>query len=169
MANTNAARPQESLSGMGQDIRDKSKNLGHEASEMGQDIRDKSKNVGQAAADLASSVGQKASDVASNLGKKASDAASAVGEKADDATAAVGHGMKSLAGTIRDKSPDSGMIHGAAGAVASTLERSGEYLEERQLSGIARDVTDMVRRYPIAAICIGLGLGFFFARVTSRS
>ncbi len=151
MANTNATKPQESMSGMSQDI------------------SEKSRNVGQAASDLASSVGQKASDAASTIGKKASDAASAVGEKADDATAAVGHGMKSLAGSIRDKSPDTGMIHGAAGAVASTLERSGDYLEERQLSGIAEDVTDMVRRYPFAAILVGLGLGFFFARMTSRS
>lgn len=151
MANTNATKPQESMS------------------EMGQEVREKSKNVGQAASDLASSVGQKASDVASSIGKKASDAASAVGDKADDATAAVGHGMKSLAGSIREKSPDTGMIHGVSERVASTLESGGGYLEERQLSGIARDVSDMVRRYPIAAVCIGLGLGFFFARVTSRS
>lgn len=151
MANTNAAKPQESMS------------------EMGQEFREKSRNVGQSASDLASSVGQKASDVASSIGKKASDAASTVGEKADDATAAVGHGMKSLAGSIRDREPQSGMIHGVTERVASGLERSGSYLEDRQLSGIARDVTDMVRRYPIAAVCIGLGLGFFFARATSRS
>jgi len=162
MANTNAIKPQESMNQMGQDIRDKSKNVGQAASDL-------TSAVGQKASDLASSVGQKASDVASNLGKKASDAAATVGDKANDATAAVGHGMKSLAGTIRDKTPDTGVIHNAAGAVADTLQRGGDYLEERQLSGIARDVTDIVRRYPVAAICIGLGIGFLVARATMPS
>jgi hypothetical protein len=77
--------------------------------------------------------------------------------------------MKSLAGSIREKTPESGMIHGVTGAVANTLERGGDYLEDRQLSGIARDVTDIVRRYPIGAIFVGIGLGFVLARVTSRS
>lgn len=151
MANTNATKPQE---GMGSNP---------------QSMSDKPRSFGQSASDMASATEQKASEAASTIGKKASDAASAVGEKADDATASVGHGMKSLAGTIRDKSPESGMIHGVSGAVADTLERGGDYLEERQLSGMARDVTDIVRKYPFAAILVGLGVGFFFARLTSRS
>lgn len=157
MANTNATKPQDTMTGMSG------------MSEKPQNLADKTRNVGQAASDLASSVGQKASDVASTIGKKASDAAATVGEKADDATSAVGHGMKSLAGSIREKTPESGMIHGVTGAVANTLERGGDYLEDRQLSGIARDVTDIVRRYPIGAIFVGIGLGFVLARVTSRS
>jgi ElaB/YqjD/DUF883 family membrane-anchored ribosome-binding protein len=162
MANTNATKPQESMSEMGHDLKEKSKNVGQAASDL-------ASSVGQKASEAASNLGQKASDAASNLGKKATDAASAVGDKADDATAAVGHGMKSLAGTIRGKAPDTGMMHGAAGAVADTLQRGGDYLEDRQLSGIARDVNDIVRRYPFAAIGIGLCLGFLVARATMSS
>jgi ElaB/YqjD/DUF883 family membrane-anchored ribosome-binding protein len=157
MANTNASNPQHPMSEK------------PSFSDKPQGVAEKSRNLGQAASDLASSVGQKASDMASNVGKKASDAAASVGEKADDATSAVGSGMKSLAGSIREKTPESGMIGGVTGAVADTLERGGDYLQDRQLSGIAEDVTDIVRRHPLPAIFIGVGLGFVLARMTMSS
>jgi hypothetical protein len=160
MANTNATMPQDPMSGM---------SSGPLQSGLPQSVSEKARGVGQAASDLASSVGQKASDVASNVGKKASDAAATVGEKAADATSAVGHGMKSLAGSIREKTPESGMIGGVTGAVADTLESGGRYLEERQLSGMAEDVTDIIRRHPVPAILIGIGLGFLVARLTMSS
>jgi hypothetical protein len=158
MANTNATKPQESFSDNPQGM-----------SGMPQSPIEKPRGVGQSASELASSVGQKASDVASSVGKKASDAAAAVGEKADDATSAVGHGMKSLAGSIREKSPETGMIHGVGERVADSLESGGRYLEERQFSGIAEDVTDMIRRNPLPAVLIGIGFGFILARLTMSS
>jgi len=162
MANTNATKPHENFSDKPQGMADKPRNVGQAASDL-------ASSVGQKASDAASTVGQKASDVASTVGKKPSDMASAVGDKADDATSAVGSGMKSLASTIREKTPELGMMGGVSGAVADTLESGGRYLQERQLSGIAEDLTDVIRRHPVPAILIGMGLGFFFARVMASS
>ena len=98
--------------------------------------------------------------------EKAKDVASAVGDKADTAVSSVGGGMQSLAGTIRDKGPSSGVLGGAASGVASALDTSGRYLEEQGLSGIADDMTHLIRRHPIPAVLIGIGLGYLLARVT---
>jgi F0F1-type ATP synthase assembly protein I len=118
------------------------------------------------AKDTASNVIDKAKQAASTVAEKAKDVASAVGDKADSAVSSVGSGMQSLAGTIRDKGPDSGVLGGAASSVASALDTSGRYLEEQGLSGIADDMTNLIRRYPIPAILIGIGMGYMLARVT---
>jgi ElaB/YqjD/DUF883 family membrane-anchored ribosome-binding protein len=76
--------------------------------------------------------------------------------------------MKSLAGTIRDQGPESGMLHNVASGVASGLESGGAYLQEHNLHGMAKDVTDLVRRYPLQAILVGVGVGFCIGRL-SRS
>jgi hypothetical protein len=77
--------------------------------------------------------------------------------------------MQSLAGSIRESAPHSGMMGSASTSVADSLERGGRYLQEEGLKGIADDVTDLVRKNPIPALLIGIGLGFILARATSRS
>jgi hypothetical protein len=52
--------------------------------------------------------------------------------------------------------------------VAGALETSGKYLEEKNLTGMVDDLTDLVRKNPIPALLIGVGLGFLLAR-TLRS
>jgi hypothetical protein len=129
-------------------------------------FQDRGRDMLTAAGDAASAAGQKASEIASAAGQKASDAASAVGQKAEDATSAVGSGMKSLAGTIRDAAPKGGVIGSAASGVAHTLEDGGRYLEEQGLSGIGKDMANMVRRNPLPALLVGIGLGYLLARAT---
>ena len=118
---------------------------------------------------MASDAANKAKETASSFAQKAGDAASFVGKKADEASSAVGSGMKSLAGTIRDNAPDKGPLGSASSAAASTLESGGRYLEEHGLSGIAGDITSMIKRNPIPAILVGIGLGYLVARATTRS
>jgi len=118
------------------------------------------------AKDAAGNVIDKAKQAASTVAEKAKDVASAVGDKADTAVASVGSGMQSLAGTIRDKGPGSGVLGGATSGVASALESSGRYLEEQGLSGMADDMTHLIRRHPIPAVLIGVGLGYLLARMT---
>jgi len=138
-----------------------------------QDIKDKAQNVAgnvaDKARDAASTVADKARDVASTVGHKASDAASMVGHKADDAACSVGHGMQSFAGTLREKLPHEGMMGSASSTLADTIDRGGRYLEEEGLSGVAEDLTNLVRRHPIPSVLIALGVGFCIARVTTRS
>jgi len=107
-------------------------------------------------------------DAASNVAHKVADAGSYVGHKAEEATATVGGEMKSFAGTIREKGPHDGMLGNASAAVANTLESAGRELQEHGLSGIADDITNTIRRHPVPAVLIGLGLGFMVARVFSK-
>jgi hypothetical protein len=123
-------------------------------------------NFGAKAQEAAGTVIDKAKQAAGAVAEKAKDVASAVGEKAEGAVSSVGSGMQSLAGTLRDKAPSGGVLGGAASGVASALENTGQYLEEQGLSGMAEDMTNLIRRNPIPAVLIGVGLGYLLARMT---
>jgi hypothetical protein len=119
---------------------------------------------GEEAKDVAGDVANKAKEAGATLAQKAGEATTFVGKKADDATAAVGAGMKSVASTIREKGPEKGMFGSANSAVADTLDQGGRYLQEKGLSGIGNDMTEMIRRNPLPAVLIGIGLGYLVAR-----
>jgi hypothetical protein len=110
-------------------------------------------------------IGDQARETASNLADKARDAASAVGQKAENVTHRVGSGLESVAGSIREHAP-SGMVGSAAAHVADSLESGGRYLREEGLSGMGHDLTELIRRNPIPALLVGVGVGFLLARVT---
>jgi hypothetical protein len=118
---------------------------------------------------FASDLKNKTQEAASAVTEKARDMASAAGHKADEAVAAVGGGMKSLAGTIREHKPQSGVIGSAGSAAADTLESGGRYLQEQGLTGMAEDLTNLIRRNPITALLIGIGVGFLIARATTST
>jgi len=78
--------------------------------------------------------------------------------------------MQSLAGTLRENLPREGVLGTASSTVARGLETGGRYLERESFQGMADDLTSIIRRNPIPAILIGIGLGFVLARATtSRS
>lgn len=127
-------------------------------------------NMGEHCKELADDVAAKAREFGSTVAEKAGEAVSYVGKKADDATSAVGTGMKSVAGAIRDKTSDKGVVGAAGSAVASTLEQGGRYLEEQGLSGMGNDFTNLIRRNPLPAVLIGVGIGYLIAHaLKSRS
>jgi hypothetical protein len=90
--------------------------------------------------------------------------ASSAGRTADSAVGSVGSGMQSMAGTIREGGPQSGVLGSASSKVAGALEDAGEYLESHGLSGIADDLTNLIRRNPLPALLVGVGIGFLVAR-----
>lgn len=126
----------------------------------------KAGGVAETAKETASAMGEAARGAASAVAEKAGEAATYVGKKAEGATSAVGSGMKNLAGTIRENMPHEGVLGSAGGAVAGTLESGGRYLEQHGLSGIGEDVTGLIRRNPVPAVLIGIGIGFLIARAT---
>jgi hypothetical protein len=132
-------------------------------------VKDTASNVMDKAKDTAANVADRAKDMASGAADTARDWASTAGRKAEDALGTVAGGMTSLAGTVRENAPREGMLGSAAGTVADALESGGRYLEQEGFSGIADDLTGMIRRNPIPAVLIGIGLGFLLARSTSRS
>jgi len=116
---------------------------------------DKMKKAEQAGHDAA----DKAKDAVKATGE-------ALGEAADAGASAVGGGMKSLAGTVREQGPHEGMLGDATTAVAKGLEQGGKYLQKEGLTGMAEDVTEMIRRNPIPAVLVGVGIGFILAQLT---
>jgi len=126
------------------------------------------KGFASATEETTKKVGNHVKDAASTVTEKASDAASFIGQKADDAAGAVGSRMQSAAGTIRHSGPQEGMLGNASSALASTLENYGRELQEHGLTGLADDVTNMIRRHPVPAIFVGIGVGFLFARLLTK-
>lgn len=125
--------------------------------------------VADRAKEAATYVGDKAKSAASSAMHSAEDAANYVGQKAGDATAAVGGSLKSLGSSLREHTPSESMVSGASCAVADSLESAGRYIEEEGLTGISEDITNMIRRNPIPALLIGVGVGFLMARAMTSS
>lgn len=95
----------------------------------------------------ASSFTEQAKGVASSVADQAKDLASSVQQRAGD-----------IASNIGDKAQD------AMHAVGDTWEAGRRYVSEQGFSGMAEDLTTVIRRNPIPAILIGFGLGFLLAR-----
>jgi hypothetical protein len=108
------------------------------------------------------------SSLATKAAEKTNGAASVLERKAEQATEAVGVGMESLGQTIRQHKPEGGVLGNAGEAVAKKLEAGGHYLEEKGLKGIGEDITSMIRRNPVPALLIGMGVGFLVARMMRR-
>jgi ElaB/YqjD/DUF883 family membrane-anchored ribosome-binding protein len=130
-------------------------------------------NQGSSMTEQAKGVAENVKDKARQAGDYVRDKAGQAGEfvrdKADQATTSAGKGMETLAGTIRDKGPQSGFLGRASSTVADTLDRTGHYLQDQGLGGMADDLTTLVRNHPLPAVLLGIGLGFMLARLTSRS
>jgi uncharacterized protein YjbJ (UPF0337 family) len=81
---------------------------------------------------------------------------------------AVGEKIGSIAEAIREKAPHEGTMGAAATAVAGKLDVAGSYLQEKDLNHVFSDMSSMIRRYPVPALLIGLGIGYLLARSTRR-
>jgi len=140
---------------------EKAKDVGAQAldkaKEMGSQVADKAKEFGSEAMD-------KAKEAVSSVSEMASHAATNLGKKADELTATAGTNVKHLGEKIEEQGPHGGMLGQASHAVADTLRSSGHYIEEARLSGMAGDLTGLIRRNPIPAVLIGIGIGFLVGR-----
>jgi len=130
---------------------------------------DKAKDVASQAydktKDVASQAYDKTKDAASSVGDMVSNAASQVGKTAENLTSSAGASLRNLGDSLREKAPQEGMLGSASQAVANTLRDGGRYIEEAGLSGMGEDVTELIRRNPIPAILVGIGIGFLMGRV----
>lgn len=134
---------------------DKAKDAGHKAAD--------------AAGDLAHAAGQKASDLAGAATQKAGDLAKTAGQKADSIVSAAGEKARDAADAVRQHGPREGMLGSATRTVADTIEEGGRYLEKEGLSGMMGDVTDLIKRNPVPALLVGIGIGYLLGRALDRS
>jgi uncharacterized protein YjbJ (UPF0337 family) len=125
-------------------------------------------NVGQEIKDAGQNVAQSAANAYGDAKAKAQELGTAAAEKVGGATKAVGETMSSWAGTIRESAPQEGTIGSAAKTVANQLENAGSYLQDNTFENMARDVTALIRRYPIQSLLVGLGVGYLFSRRSER-
>jgi ElaB/YqjD/DUF883 family membrane-anchored ribosome-binding protein len=56
-------------------------------------------------------------------------------------------------------------VAGVAHATADKLHATADYVRRNDMTGMAKDVQDLVRRYPVQAIVAAVAVGFLAARV----
>jgi uncharacterized protein YjbJ (UPF0337 family) len=66
------------------------------------------------------------------------------------------------AGTAASKAQE--IAGAAATAVTDTVAGAGTYLQEKGVQGLSGDLTGLIRRYPVPALLIGVGIGFVLGR-----
>jgi len=125
--------------------------------------------AGETARNLAGQAGDTARNLAGQARDVAGTAASAVKDQAEHAGAAVGSGMENLAGTIRENLPRQGMLGNVGSTVADSLESGGHYLQEHGLNDMAEDLTQVVRKHPIPAMLVCVGIGFCLGQLLTPS
>jgi ElaB/YqjD/DUF883 family membrane-anchored ribosome-binding protein len=141
-------------------IEEAATNVGHRAQEA-------ATAAGHRIQETAGTLAHRAQEAGSTMAQKASEVASTAERRTDETLSNVGQGMSSLAGQLRQNAPE-GMLGSAAGAVADRLQASGRYLQEHGLGDMADDMSGVVRRYPLPALCIGFGVGFLLGMALTR-
>jgi hypothetical protein len=149
-------------------VKDKGADALQKAKEAGAETFDAAKQAGAEGFSKVKDAGAqafgKAQEAVGSVGEMAAETASAVGRKADDLTAAAGHGIREFGETVGNKAPHEGLTGQASQAVADTIKGGGKYIEEAKLSGMAQDVEQMIKNYPIPALLVCLGIGYCVGR-----
>jgi hypothetical protein len=133
-----------------------------------QNAKDLVGNLADKAREAEGQVADRVKDFASQSADRAKDFGKSATNMADSATAKVGSRVESMADKLRDSAPREGMVHDAATKVADTLEKGGRYLQAEGLSGMAGDLTNVIRRNPIPAVLVGIGVGYLIAHALRR-
>jgi uncharacterized protein YjbJ (UPF0337 family) len=69
----------------------------------------------------------------------------------------VASSMTETAGTAASKAQE--MAGAAATVVTDTLAGAGTYVQEQGVRGLSGDLAGLIRRYPVPALLLGLGIG----------
>ena len=108
-------------------------------------------DLGRQESSSAASVVEKAKDMGSQAVEKAKDMGNEALEKAKGYATNVSEQASQVASRIGNK-------------VEQTYEAGRDYVTERGLGGMGEDLTDLIRKNPLPAVLIGLGIGFLLAR-----
>ena len=108
--------------------------------------------------------GDKTGEAVAGITAKARQFGATAGNKANEAATVVGEKIGSLANVIRENAPHEGAVATAATAVVDGLESTSSYLREKKFDHLAKDVTALVRTYPVQSLLMGVGLGYLLAR-----
>lgn len=106
----------------------------------------------------------KTAGVVASVTAKAQEFGATAATKANEAATVVGDKIGSMANVIRENAPHEGAVANVATAVVGGLESASSYLKEKKFDHVAKDVTALVRTYPVQSLLIGIGLGYLLAR-----
>ena len=116
----------------------------------------------EAAASAGETAQHAVSSIAAMAGQTANDI---VAKKPTKLTASGGHRHPGTGRPAQQfRSRKTGPLGSASQAVAKSVKDGGKYIEDAKLTGIAENIAQMIRRNPIPAVCIGIGLGWFLCR-----
>jgi len=124
--------------------------------------------LGQAVKTTANDFSQHAVDAARTMQAKAQDFGATAAEKARGTATTVGETVHSLAGMIRQNVSREGTMGAAATTVADGLDSAGAYLQENGFANMTRDLTALIRRYPLQSLLIGIVIGYVMASRSER-
>jgi hypothetical protein len=118
--------------------------------------------------ETAANISQKTEDAYNGVKARAQEYGAAATEKMSGASAVMGEKISSLAESLRGNAPEQGMMGSAAHSVADGLDTAGSYLQENTFENMARDLTNLIRRYPVQSLFVGVGIGYLFSRRSER-
>jgi ElaB/YqjD/DUF883 family membrane-anchored ribosome-binding protein len=96
---------------------------------------------------------------------KVVDAASSAVDTVKEVAGAAADKVRQVASSVRDKASQAASAVGdQVENVTDSVKAGGRYLQERDLSGMMEDFTDLVRRFPVAALLASVGVGFCMGR-----
>jgi len=79
-----------------------------------------------------------------------------------EVTTLFGRNIRELGGLIREHAPQN--IRSQSEPIARSLQRAGTYLEEKTFDGIAEDVAQVIRKYPMQCLIAGVIIGVLLTR-----
>jgi ElaB/YqjD/DUF883 family membrane-anchored ribosome-binding protein len=85
---------------------------------------------------------------------RAREIASSAEDKANEITTAAGEKIEHASDKMRQ----------GTDSAATRLNRVGQYLQERDVRDIGRQLTGLVRKYPVPTLAVGLVAGFLVGR-----
>jgi len=159
---------QELASSASQTVKDVAADVSHKAQDWASNVANKAQETASAAVDTTNDGIAAVGSWASAVANKTQETASAAVDKTNDGIAAVGHQMTALSGTVRKAAPHNGVIGSAATTVADQLQAGGRYLEGHGLQDMGKDLTSLVRHYPIQSVVVGFGLGCLLGMTLRR-
>lgn len=112
---------------------------GMTSNQRGNDLRESASNLASNAADKARQAIDSAQQTAHNAAHRAGDYVADAQHRAGDFVAGAQHRAKEAASNV------------------------GEYFSEHNMSGVVHDATSLIRRYPIPAMLVGIGVGVLLA------
>src|SRR5262249_4786584 len=88
--------------------------------------------------------------------------AAGVAEKAKETGSQAIEKAKDMGSQVLEKAKD--YASSAAEKASETYEAGRHYVTERGIRGMTDDVAEVIRRNPLPAVLVGLGIGFLLAR-----